>query len=351
MKETAYRVLTGVESRTKMYNELNNNKLLLSQVLSSNAFLKFLRKYFPDTVGHILLDVLDGMKPFLFHLHFNFGRSKKVSRSHFWSLVEMVNVINPFLWKIFSNNAGALSCNNNQLLFSWKSDQTRLILCNNVPSRLNKTGHLFGTNSFRVIRNKITSIPFRREGYGIQKEPASRTHNKIVTSSTEKNKKFWEELIAYFPVIRHKLNSKWRVRQFFHCCVCIRCRSNVFTDPLHSNDKGIYIQTHKSMGGIYEVGRCDGLRCLDICTKFHKDWFSYSKVYWGGDTERHKHYGDRISLLLFLQSKESTLKIQNTAFRMLFYITFFYENEDSWQRLLLPDPPSERIIGACYQRV
>jgi hypothetical protein len=35
--------------------------------------------------------------------------------------------------------------------------------------------------------------------------------------------------------------------------MCIRCRGNVFTDPLRSNDKGIHIQT--LMRGIYEVGR------------------------------------------------------------------------------------------------
>jgi hypothetical protein len=33
----------------------------------------------------------------------------------------------------------------------------------------------------------------------------------------------------------------------------------------------IQIQTHKLMGGIYEVRRSDGLRCHDIHTKFHTD--------------------------------------------------------------------------------
>jgi hypothetical protein len=31
------------------------------------------------------------------------------------------------------------------------------------------------------------------------------------------------------------------------------------------------------MGGIYEVCHWDGLRCHDIHTKFHKDWFRHSK--------------------------------------------------------------------------
>jgi hypothetical protein len=34
------------------------------------------------------------------------------------------------------------------------------------------------------------------------------------------NKKFWKELIAYFPLIRYRLHRKWRLQQFFYCCVC-----------------------------------------------------------------------------------------------------------------------------------
>jgi hypothetical protein len=75
MKWTVYRVLAGAKSRTKMY-ELNNNKLLLSRVLSLKAFLKFL-SCFLDTADHILLDVLGGMKLFPFHFHFNFGKWRK----------------------------------------------------------------------------------------------------------------------------------------------------------------------------------------------------------------------------------------------------------------------------------
>jgi hypothetical protein len=37
-------------------------------------------------------------------------------------------------------------------------------------------------------------------------------------------------------------------------------------------------QTHRLMGGIYEVLRWDELRCHDIHTEFHKDWFRHSKV-------------------------------------------------------------------------
>jgi hypothetical protein len=46
------------------------------------------------------------------------------------------------------------------------------------------------------------------------------------------------------------------------------------------------------MGGIYEVRRCGGLRCHDIHTKFHKDWFSLPPL--GGRCTQHS---DRVSLL------------------------------------------------------
>jgi hypothetical protein len=41
----------------------------------------------------------------------------------------------------------------------------------------------------------------------------------------------------------------------------------------------IHTQTHRLKEGIYEVSRWDGLRCHDIHTKFHKDWFGHSKVH------------------------------------------------------------------------
>jgi hypothetical protein len=83
-------------------------------------------------------------------------------------------------------------------------------------------------------------------------------------------KKFWEELIACFPLIRHGPHRNRRVQQFIYCCVCIRCRVNVFTEPLPSNDR-MDTHTDRLMGGIYEAGHWDALRCHDIHNKFHKD--------------------------------------------------------------------------------
>jgi hypothetical protein len=91
------------------------------------------------------------------------------------------------------------------------------------------------------------------------------------------SKKFWEELIACFPFIRHGPHRRRCVQQFY-CCVCIRCRGNFCTEPLPSNNRGIHIQTQRLMGGIYEAHRWDGLRCHDIHTKFRNDWFRHSKI-------------------------------------------------------------------------
>jgi hypothetical protein len=55
-------------------------------------------------------------------------------------------------------------------------------------------------------------------------------------------------------LVRHGPHVKRRVQQFFYCCVYIRGRGNVFTEPLPSNARGIHIQTHRLIG-IYEVRR------------------------------------------------------------------------------------------------
>jgi hypothetical protein len=103
----------------------------------------------------------------------------------------------------------------------------------------------------------------------------------------------------FFPLTRHGSHRKRRVQQFFYLCVCNRSRGNVFTDPLPSN---IHIQTHRLMGGIYDVRRWDGLRCHD--TKFHTDWLRLSKID-TRDMQTHRQERDHISLL-----KEISIKIR-----------------------------------------
>jgi predicted phosphatase len=101
-------------------------------------------------------------------------------------------------------------------------------------------------------------------------------------------KKFWAELIAYFPFIWHGRHRKRHVQKLFYFCVCIRCSGNVFTEPLPTNDREIHIRDrHRLMGGIYEVRRWDGLKCHDIHTEFRKDKFRHSKVDRRGFTDTH----------------------------------------------------------------
>jgi hypothetical protein len=112
------------------------------------------------------------------------------------------------------------------------------------------------------------------------------------------NRKFWEELI-HFPLIQHGPHRKPRLRQFFiaaepslrnnrgihktHWCnnysnvACIRCRGNVFTEPLLRNFTRD-THTDRLIGGIYEIRHRVGFCCHVIHTNFHKDWFRHSKV-------------------------------------------------------------------------
>jgi hypothetical protein len=46
-----------------------------------------------------------------------------------------------------------------------------------------------------------------------------------------------------------------------------------------------HTQTHGLMEGIYEVHRWDGIRCHDIYTKGHKDWFRHSEFNRGRFTD------------------------------------------------------------------
>jgi hypothetical protein len=83
------------------------------------------------------------------------------------------------------------------------------------------------------------------------------------------SRRSWEDNIEVFPkkkqevlgrtnrllsLIRHEPHWKRRVQQFFYCCVCIRYRGNIsteplpsterviFTEPLPSNNKGIFTE-------------------------------------------------------------------------------------------------------------
>jgi hypothetical protein len=96
------------------------------------------------------------------------------------------------------------------------------------------------------------ALPFVAVGYSL------RCSTEVVTERTPwswvilekllEKKKFWEELIAYFLLIRHGPHIKQHVQEFF-CRICIRCRGNVFTEPSPSNDRGMYIHTDTHTDG------------------------------------------------------------------------------------------------------
>jgi hypothetical protein len=71
--------------------------------------------------------------------------------------------------------------------------------------------------------------------------------NGFQVEKDEINKKRREELIAYFPLIRHGPNRERRLQQLFVSAgtsLPSRCLETV---------GGVHIQTHRRMGGIYEV--------------------------------------------------------------------------------------------------
>jgi hypothetical protein len=109
------------------------------------------------------------------------------------------------------------------------------------------------------------------------------------------NKKFWEELIAYFPLIRYGPHRK-------------DASINVLTQPLPRNDRKMHIQTHGLIGGIYEVRRSDWFRCHDVRTKFHKNWFRQSTVDRRDSHTRTQKAWRCHKPTFILQNKESRLK-------------------------------------------
>jgi hypothetical protein len=65
----------------------------------------------------------------------------------------------------------------------------------------------------------------------------------LTKCSCEKNKQEGLGRTYRLPsLIRHGQHWKRRVQQFFYCCVCIRYRGNVSTEPLPSNDREIFIE-------------------------------------------------------------------------------------------------------------
>jgi hypothetical protein len=152
------------------------------------------------------------------------------------------------------------------------------------------------------------------------------------------NKKFWEELIAYFfyttriaqettaptfcfavgtspscylatigwyterptdsTFIRHWPHRKWQVQQFFNCCMCIPCRGNVFTEPLpYTEWRDIHTDTRIDGRDLWNT-RLRWAQVPWYIYLFYKDWFRHSK-FDGGDSQIHRQHGNLISLLSY----------------------------------------------------
>jgi hypothetical protein len=76
--------------------------------------------------------------------------------------------------------------------------------------------------------------------------------------------------------IRHGPHWKLGVQQFFYCCVCIRYRGNDSTEPLPSNDKGIFTEpmSRNDKGGYTHT---------HTATWSHKPIFSLLYLFWNND--------------------------------------------------------------------
>jgi hypothetical protein len=99
---------------------------------------------------------------------------------------------------------------------------------------------------------------------------------------------------------------KTSVQQFVYCCVCIRYRGNVSTEPLPSNDTGIITEPLPSNDrGIFtELSPCNGKG-------------TFTEPLPSNDRGIHRHtrtQRDLISLFLFFQNKESRLKNEKQPF-------------------------------------
>jgi hypothetical protein len=96
------------------------------------------------------------------------------------------------------------------------------------------------------------------------------------------NKKFWEERIANFPLYDMDLRKR---------CMYIRCRRNVFTEPLPSSDRGIFqavawqrCDTHKDIQTDRRYLWSTPLRCSINVVLVHFD-FPPKIKWWEVDTQ------------------------------------------------------------------
>jgi hypothetical protein len=84
---------------------------------------------------------------------------------------------------------------------------------------------------------------------------------------SKRNRKFWEELIAYYPLIRQGLQRKYLQQMFAAAGTCLPCRCLATIGVIHTD----WWEGFKKYD--VEMGSCD----MNVHTKFHKDRFRHLK--------------------------------------------------------------------------
>jgi hypothetical protein len=109
----------------------------------------------------------------------------------------------------------------------------------------------------REIKPLLTSNRFV-SGTTLKNKQHLRGNVTCEVSETKKNKKFCEELVAYFPLIPHGLHIERRLQKF-SIVVCVFVTAVFLSSCCLAMIIEMDIQTHELMEGIYEVRRWNGL--------------------------------------------------------------------------------------------
>jgi hypothetical protein len=73
----------------------------------------------------------------------------------------------------------------------------------------------------KLHNNASTSIYYLSSSTDVSESKFHNIYGFGFVRLTKHDKKFWEELIAHFPLIRHESHINRRVQNLFYCCVCI----------------------------------------------------------------------------------------------------------------------------------
>jgi hypothetical protein len=98
--------------------------------------------------------------------------------------------------------------------------------------------------------------------------------------------------------------------------VCIRCRGNIFTEPLPSNGR----EYKRFMGGIYEAAVVMGSGAMIYIPRFIKSDSGIQKSTGG----IHRQHGNRISLFSFFQNKWR--RLINCKLKIYLFVISLIEN-------------------------